>query len=274
MTTDHPASRACYLRGCRLPACSDANYQYMSRYRLDRERGQKRRVDSAPATRHVRTLLNAGWNLRQISDAANCAPRVISCLANGKQTTTRNDIAARILAINPHPVPAPAQYLDATGTIRRVRALVAIGYTIRRLSTEIGIWPANLARIARGELAQVTVSTADATKRVYRELSRRPGASSAAQAHAQREGWHGPLAWDDNIDDPAAVPDTGDVQDPELKRDELAAIRREEIWLLATAGADNDEIARRVGVAPSTVQGVRASLRGAKRQRGKQVVAA
>jgi hypothetical protein len=241
----------------------------MSRYRLDREHGQKRRTDAAPAAAHVRTLLAAGWNLRQISDAADCAPRVVSYLAHDRQATTRKDIAERILAISPHPAPAPAQYVDATGTVRRVRALVTMGYTLRQLSAEIGIWPANLARIARGELAQVTVGTADATAGVYRRLGRRPGPSRTAAARARRDGWHSPLAWGDDIDDPAVHPDTAETPGPELKRDELAAQRREEIWLLATAGADNDEIALRVGVAPSTVQGVRASLRGVKRDRKK-----
>jgi transcriptional regulator with XRE-family HTH domain len=267
LTATHPASRACYLRGCREPGCSDANYRYMSRYRLDREHGQKRRTNAAPASSHVRTLLDAGWNQRQISDAAQCAHRVVASLANNRQPTVHADLAARILAINPHPVPAPAQYVDATGTTRRIRALVAIGYTLRQLSKEIGIWPANLARIARGELAQVTVGTAASTAGVYRRLGRRPGPSRTAAARARRDGWHSPIAWGDNIDDPNAEPDVPPVVDTALKRDELAAIRREEIWILATAGADNEEIARRVGVAPSTVQGVRASLRGVKRDR-------
>lgn len=270
-TVTHPASRACYLRGCREPGCCDANYRYMKRLRLDHEHGHKRRVGSSPAANHVRMLLSTGWNQRQIADAAHCAHRIVGSLANDTQRTIHGSIASRIIAINPYPVPAPAQYTDPTGTMRRVRALVALGYPISHLAAAIGIWPANLSRIAHGDLAQVTVGTADATKRVYRELSRRPGPSQRTRIRARREGWHGPLAWDDNIDDPTAEPDTTDMPDPELKRDELAALRREEIWLLATAGESNDEIARRLGVAVSTVQGVRLELRrGTRRDRTKQ----
>jgi len=187
----------------------------MSRYRLDREHGRKRRVDSTPVVNHIRTLLNAGWNQRQISDAAQCANRVIANLASNKQPTTRGDIARRILAISPYPVPAPVQYTDATGTMRRVRALVAIGYPISHIAAAISIWPSNLSRIARGELAQVNVVTASTTTAVYRELSRRPGPSQGARARAQRQGWHGPLAWDTDIDDPAAQPDMG--EEPAVK---------------------------------------------------------
>lgn len=265
--------RARYIRGCRCDACSDANYRYMSRLRLEYEHGHTRRVNSAPVADHVRTLLTAGWNQRQIADAARCAQRIIGSLATDSQPTTHGDIAARILAIKPHPVPPPAQYADATGTTRRVRALVAIGYPVSHLATAIGIWPANLSRIARGDLAQVTVGTANATARVYRELSRRPGPSQRTRIRAQREGWHGPLAWED-IDNPDEQPDTADVPDAELKRDELAARRRAEIELLHTACLTDDEIAARVGVATSTVHGIRTELRrGAKRDRTKQAAA-
>lgn len=209
MTRTPPAhgERRCYLRGCRRPECSDAHYRYMSRYRLDRERGQQRRVDSAPTADHIRTLLDAGWNKRQIAAAARCSHRVVTDLAARRYPNVLPRIADGVLAIAPHSVPAPAQYADATGTIRRVRALTAMGYPIAHLSTAIGIWPANLGRIARGELTQVTVATAKATTAVYRELCRRPGPSQAARSRAEREGWHGPIAWGADIDDPAAEPE-------------------------------------------------------------------
>lgn len=36
-----------------------------------------------------------------------------------------------------------------------------------------------------------------------------PGPSNRVRARAARAGWAPPLAWDDNIDDPDAVPDLG-----------------------------------------------------------------
>lgn len=266
---DHGERRR-YLRGCRCSECSNAHYRYMSRYRLDRERGQHRRVDSAPAAAHVRTLLNAGWNQRQIADAAQCAHRVIADLAAKRQATTLPRISTRILAITPHPVPAPAQYADATGTIRRVCALIAMGYPINHLAAAIGIWPANLGRIARGELTQVSVPTAKATAAAYRELSRRPGPSQAARNRAKREGWHGPLAWDsDTIDDPSAQPDTeGEGTDQARKRDSL---RPEEIRHLAGFQLSAHSIALQVGLPVKDVEGRLAKIH-AERDR-KQVAA-
>lgn len=205
-TPPQHGERRCYLRGCRRPECSAANYRYMSRYRLDRERGKQRYVDATPTADHVRVLLDAGWNLRQIGDAAGCAHRVIADLAHRRQTTVKPSTADGVLAISPYPVPEPAQYVDATGTMRRLQALAAIGYTNRQLAATIGIWPATVGRILHGELTQVLAATARNTTAAYRDLSRRPGPSQRTRSRARQEGWHGPMAWDD-IDDPNALPE-------------------------------------------------------------------
>jgi hypothetical protein len=251
-TAPKHGERACYLRGCRLSACCDANYRYMSRYRLDRERGQKRRIDSSPAANHVDTLLAAGWNKRQIAEAARCAAHVVTDLAVRRHAFILPRISASVLAIAPYPVPPAAQYVDATGTTRRIRALIAIGYPISHIAEALGIWSASTARIARGELAQVTVPTAKATVALYSELRWRPGPSQDARNRALRDGWYGPLAWDD-IDDIAAEPDIegAGYQAPDPRRNPQ---RSEEIRHLASFGYSADSIAKQVGLSVKDVK--------------------
>lgn len=247
-TPPQHGERRCYLKGCRRPECCNANYRYMSRYRLDREQGQQRHVDATPAADHVRVLLDAGWNLRQIGDAAGCAHRVIADLAHRRQVTVKPRTADGILAIAPYPAPEPAQYIDATGTIRRIRALIAIGYPFHQVAAAIGIWPANLGRIARGELTQVFVSTAKTTTAVYRDLSQRPGPSQAARNRARQEGWHGPMAWDD-IDDPNCQPGA----EVEVKRPAAEVLAEDAHWLMTTGRLSIDQAAARLGKSRSYV---------------------
>ncbi|MFE7476282.1 hypothetical protein ACFU98_35105, partial [Streptomyces sp. NPDC057575] len=94
-TAPQHGERRCYLRGCRRPECLDAHYRYMSRYRLDRERGTTRRIPAGPAAQHVQNLHKDGWTTGQIAAASRCADRTISDLLHHKNKTVRKDLAAR-----------------------------------------------------------------------------------------------------------------------------------------------------------------------------------
>ncbi|WP_392750618.1 helix-turn-helix domain-containing protein [Streptomyces sp. LN590] len=205
---DH-GTRACYLRGCRRPECADAHYRYMSRYRLDRERGQRRRTDAAAVAEHVRQLSATGWSHRQIADAAQCSERIITSLALGTYASTRADLATRILAAQPRIALAPpTSYVDATGTIRRIRALVAVGHSIKAVAEAVGIHKTSLGRIVNHEHARLTARHAQSVARVYKRLSTLQGDSAHARMRAARLGWAPPAAWDDDtLDDPSATPD-------------------------------------------------------------------
>lgn len=258
----HTPSRACYTRGCRRPECKAADYQYMSRIRLDHHRGIRRRTDATQTRHHIERLTAAGWTQAQIGRASGLTHRIIGSVLDG-QREVANDTARAILNIPIGPAPDDVRYTDATGTVRRVRALVAIGWPIAQLAPYFDLFETNLGRISRGELAHVRITTAQTGAAVYRRLARIPGPSARARNDAARRGWAGPAAWDDGtIDDPAAVPDT-DVPERELNRNELAELRRQEIEHLAGFGTPPEEIAARLGVGFTTVTGVLARQRKA-----------
>ena len=93
---------------------------------------------------------------------------------------------------------APRSRVDATGTRRRLQALIAIGWP---LADQLSRRPNSLCRSMTGEL--VTARTAQQVASLYERLwrARPPQATSeqratadAARAHAAAQGWLPPLA--------------------------------------------------------------------------------
>lgn len=122
-------------------------------------------------------------------------------------------------------------YIDTTGTIRRLRALMALGWRYRDIDLALGHgatrtnYAHNLTRQAR-----VHRDTATKVAAVYDRLSMQLGPSSRTRALARRYGWVPPLAWDDEtIDDPAATP-RGSINQPSLP---------DEVVILRILGGDN-----------------------------------
>jgi hypothetical protein len=110
------------------------------------------------------------------------------------------------------------------GTIRRLQALAAIGWRWTDMAAHLdtGTWQSvqNLAIRERG--TAVTVTTAARVDNLYRRLAGTPGPSETTRRRAAAKGWAPPLAWDDDIDDPAATPWT----DPGVDVVDWVAIRR------------------------------------------------
>jgi AraC-like DNA-binding protein len=218
----------------------------MSRIRLERHRGEQRRIDATQTRAHIERLLGAQWTQAKIARAAGVYHRSIGGILEGQPTVSKR-IALAILSIPVGPPPGGDRDVNATGTIRRIRALIAIGYSGAYIAESIGMYPTALNKIARGELSRVRAVTATAVARKYRQLSRTPGPSVRARNDARRNGWYGPAAWDD-IDDPDALPETGDATEESIGRRELAVLRRTEIEHLATFNLPEHEIADRLGM--------------------------
>lgn len=146
-----------------------------------------------------------------------------------------------------------ALYIDPTGTHRRIRALQALGWSYRDINAaagkaaeHVGGWAHNVVRSER-----VHVDTLALVKRVYDELSNRPSEGPQAnrtRAHAAKQGWHVPAAWDD-IDDPTEVPRMG-KQRSYYGRDELLA----EVAHLTRFGITLERAAEQIGVSVDAIE--------------------
>ena len=277
MTTDHTPSRACYLHGCRLPECRRENYRYMSRLRLDLARGNRRRVEATQTIAHLEQLIALGWTQAQIARATSLGNRTIGILLTQGRETVSKTTALTVLSLPLNPPHEKPRNVDATGTRRRVQALVAIGWPIVQLAPKFGMHATALGHIANGDLPSVRATTAANIAHHYRTLSQIPGPSNRARIIGRRDGWHGPAAWDGAaIDDPDAQPEIEQPDELGLKRNDLAALRREEIQHLAWSGCSNEEILTRLNneVSISTVRQIVQEWRTGQTRDRKQETAA
>lgn len=137
--------------------------------------------------------------------------------------------------------------VDATGTARRLQALVAAGTTQADLACHLGVLPGNLGPLVNGENPQVTARTRQAVAALYEQLWNPAHPDPRAVAHARRKGWAPPVAWDDeSIDTPDARPEGVGPAGARRAFDEVA-------WRRAL-GEPLDVIARDLGLRLSSLE--------------------
>jgi hypothetical protein len=197
-------------------------------------RGRARRIaygrwqpwaDAAPVREHLRVLRAGGASGQTIARAAGVSPTTVhralgtsSRGKNGAAERVRAAAAERMLAVTSVMVTEAAPRRDATGTRRRLRALIAIGHPEVSLARRASLSPLAVAGIVRGHTATVTPATYAAVSGLYRQLWDQPPAertpaerhaAEVARRRAEAHGWPAPMGLDDNrIDDPAYRPRT------------------------------------------------------------------
>lgn len=211
--------RCRYTVGCAEPI--DARGMCKTHYVIAREQEvrngtwQCSYVDATEVRDHIANLRASGIGLRRLS-GLTCIPRVtLYHLASGHRPRVSRRVAAVVLKVRPmfgHHLAADGALVDATGSIRRVRALSAIGYPSRAQCAAMGVAEGNLSPLFAGTRTAVCAAKARRIELAYDQLSGTPGPSARTRRHAAAKGWAPPLAWDENtIDDPNAEPDVGEA---------------------------------------------------------------
>jgi transcriptional regulator with XRE-family HTH domain len=267
-------TKACYVfgpepggdrsKGCRCTACARANRDAENnRNRLIAYGRWQPYVDAGPAREHLRMLAASGIGWKRAAELSGVSHGAMSKLLYGgpgdrpPSRRVRPETEAAILAVRPSlTLLAGSAATDATGTRRRVRALVAAGWSQAKIAARLGVGQGNFNAMMRRE--RVAASTARAVTALYEELwdkappessHRDKIAASRARRYAAQRGWALPMAWDD-IDDPRAVPAEGWRRDGgELRGRSLAAEGRD----LEALGLSRNEAARRLGVSRGTL---------------------
>lgn len=243
---------------CRCDPCTAAQNVEDRRRRLNNHLGQPHRIDAGPVREHLAALNAAGLGQKRIAALAGVGASTIGKLmtrdrnrADGlPQQKVTPEVAEKILAVRAgmdHV--SDGSLIDATGTLRRVHALHALGWSRRALSARLGVRHNTLAMIERQQ--RVSGTMARAVRDVYDELWDQAPPSGTQQeraaitltlARAAEHGWLVPACWnDDELDDPAAVPASTE-QEPATPVDRL-----DELLFLARAGVALPEAARRAG---------------------------
>ncbi|WP_405558906.1 hypothetical protein OHV08_33820 [Streptomyces canus] len=264
------------IPGCKCQPCRDAKCKADGLRALANLAGRPVRIPAAPVAAHLRNLLDAGMGWPRICRAAHCSSSTIARLLKG-QELVRRTVADRILAVKYRP--APGRTLDATGSRRRIQALMAIGHTVIGIASESGVDCSVLHDILGGAVS-VRGMTFDRIAAAYDWLATqppvtdRPSSATVSRQRAEREGWRDPQWWEDlgDIDDPGFDPAT---VDRELTFLERAALRREEIEHLAWCGHEPEQIRERLNdeVSISTVRQIVQDWRTGQKRDRKQVAA-
>jgi hypothetical protein len=136
-------------------------------------------------------------------------------------------------------------YIDASPTHRRIQALIAIGWTYRRINAEAGWATTHPGGNAHNVMRQraVHIDTAAKIDAVYERLHMviPTGPYVARQRRiAATKGWLVPLAWEDIDAGVAATPDTTVDLDPVVVERILAGD-----WRLSANRAERAEVMRR-----------------------------
>ncbi|MBM4590195.1 hypothetical protein GS507_18605 [Rhodococcus hoagii] len=252
---------------CSQPDCTkparrrgqcDAHYETWRVRQHAYGRFESKYVDAGPAREHVAKLRAAGIGTRRINELSGVGRNAIRYLgitragrAEPSQRILRTT-AERLLAV---PIPAaplellaPSSIIDATGTIRRLRALVAAGHSQRAIADRLGVSQSALCDLMHR--THCTVRNRDVVAALFAELEHQPGTNGRARRRGMQLGWALPLEWDeDTIDDPSAEPvraRRGGRIDTEANRREAAA--------LAAEGMEPNAIAHELGVHERTVE--------------------
>lgn len=248
--------------GCDRPECRDRHRAYQRDRHHSRIAGTwQPLIDAEPVRLHLLTLYAADFTPRRVSELAGLPFETVigftrahgySRHPRGRKRRCTPEVAAKILAVTPDT--AKPGIVDATGTARRIRALVAAGWPMKHLGPRIGI----SERTAGALIGQARVygRTADAVAKVYEQLAGEkpekhgisPKSASRARIHAARRRWPTVTYWSgrlDVIDDPDFVPD--------YKVTRLEIVAEEADWLMTTAGLNREQAAERLGVSRSYV---------------------
>jgi hypothetical protein len=254
-------TRKRYAAGCHCTPCTRANREAENhRNRMIAYGTWQPYVDAGPARQHVRLLAEHGVGWKRAANLAGISTGAMSKLMYGgpgnrpPSRRIRPQTAAAILAVRPDLASLGSRsHVDATGTRRRLRALVATGWSKSKLAVRLGMLPANFTDVMTRE--RVTAATARAVRELYDELWDTPPAedghrekisASRARNYARAHGWAPPLAWDDDaLDDP----DAGPAEGWQRTRDGLRGARlAEEAAEMAGLGVSLPLAADRLGV--------------------------
>lgn len=171
-------------------------------------------VPIEPVCAHVQRLRDSGLGWYQIARLSGVSAWVIRNVMADDQRHVTLKTARGLLALSvperEHELASAGAVVSGLGTRRRLRALVAIGYTNEQIAEAIGYPTSQCGRLLSGEFdvtAGVARRVEEAFNRLHMKLPPEGYAANRARLRAARRGWFVPLAWNENtIDDPAAHP--------------------------------------------------------------------
>ncbi|OUD03352.1 hypothetical protein [Streptomyces swartbergensis] len=259
----HHNNLTCYTDyGCRLPDCVERRRQWQRDLRRRRREGQPALIDAQPVRQHLTALQAAGISVNAVARTAGLDEWTLRNFLpspSGKRPRKHRvtpETARKILAVTAEQ--AAVGYTDGTGTRRRIQALVANGWPMRRLAEHIGLNPSYVGDLVRRTESEHPIRSATAAKvaEAYEHLrDERPSRHGieARQIRRMRKlaaerKWPTVTYWADRmdvIDDPDFQPLYG------VTKREIVA--QDAHWVMTTIGLDRASAAERLGVSKAYI---------------------
>lgn len=218
----HQATTTCYTKHkCRCEGCHTAWRARDTRIRKAIAYGRyvSPLIDATESRTHILHLRSAGLASGAIAHASGVDATTILKIADGRSQQVIRSTAAKILTVERDSDKyRPKSWYPATGSRRRLQALVARGWSLSALGREAGLSPQRIQQIINA--TRITVGVHRRIAALYDELwNERPpltttsdkGSYTKALNMARRRGWAPPAAWDD-IDTDPELPTTVDAE--------------------------------------------------------------
>ena len=223
--------------------------------------GRSNLVPAGPVRDHIRALGAQGMGWKRVAKLSGVSMSGVAGILYGRGKHSGNsvrpprkqvtrEVAEKILSVRLDI--DDINGVDATGTRRRVEALVLAGWPIVHIADRIGVDAQRLRSVLNGRRDRTSVETRRLVQQFFRTAVQGPDARvseqsrAGARRYAESRGWVPALAWDD-IDDPDAVPDVTAIR-PRRDRAREVDQRIEDLEDLAAFGEQlSEETARRAG---------------------------
>lgn len=214
----HGETGTCYVaHKCRCDNCRTGNRVRAAARRRAHLYGRfdNPYIDAEPVREHVLSLMRDGMGYRRIAEVSGVGATAVRTLIYGRQDPgPRNgeelkrihrDKAAKLRGITPelHLLCGGAR-MPSTGTVRRLQALVTMGWSQAKLGLQLGITPGNFTTLMSSSAVTVRRhrEVADLYERLWqtpppKATSAEAGSVTRARRYARQRRWLPPLAWDD-----------------------------------------------------------------------------
>ena len=204
-------------------------------------------VDPGPVREHITRLHEAGFTNRDISAISDVSLTCIKRQAWHRPKRIRAGEARRILAVRlDAELPHRKNFtVDAVGFIRRVQAMCRMGWSVPLIAERAGVSHRAISDAIYNK--RVSRALLRAILDVYPDLAFRPGPSKQAASKAMLKGWPTAMAWDEDIDDPAAEPNLGENK-------KTIGVPADELLFLRGFGWSPARIAQRFGMSEFQVR--------------------
>lgn len=183
--------------------------RYAKQYRVDMAAGRARTVDATRAREWVVELGELGFTTQNIAVGSGVSEASVRRLLAKPEARIGVALERALMATTPASIYAKAPdttFVPATGSSRRLKALLRLGYRLEDIAAGAGIGADSLECVAKGSKRKtVTARTHRALAAFYDTARLTWGPSNYTRSFAKRKRYPSPLAWtEENIEDPRA----------------------------------------------------------------------